>query len=425
MAEELSIEKQLENVTEKVKSFATESMAAKAKEVFEAEKKALTDQVEALKTKVGENETKSATEKTELETKLAKLNKDIEDLGVKFAKSEMFGGGGSGRKKSFTEAIGDVMKENEGQFKTIARSSQGTTNLSISIKAATDENLDMSNFAGDTYEQLTTERRGLYQAPFAPLWLRNLLPNASTTRDVIFYPRFTGVTGKAGVWDGKPDIPNLVAKPGVKPNFDSVTENVKTIAGITRFKREMADDLPWLVPFIGQQLTTGEGGLFVAENEQIITTLDANSSAYEGEAGDIVLEQIYQAIIAQLPGHYLSANLVLMNSWDLAREVALNKASSSGLYNLPVGVVVTVGGFTTIAGVPVVGLPDAVVPKGVSYVLDRNQTQFVSRMQPELRFFEQDRDNVELNLITARAEERIATLVFNTKAIVKIGEATT
>ncbi|SDZ82239.1 phage major capsid protein, HK97 family [Arachidicoccus rhizosphaerae] len=414
MAEELSIEKQLENVTEKVKSFATESMAAKAKEVFEAEKKALTDQVEALKTKVGENETKSATEKTDLETKLTKLNKDIEDLGVKFAKSEMFGGG-SEKGQNFNTLVKSALKENKGKLSQIKAGS--VNDFRMDIKAAGDENMEFTNFADDTYADLTTERRGLYQAPFAPIWLRTLFPNSTTTSDSIRYLKEDGGLGAVGPWDGSGEIADRPEKPGVSYKFTKETENIEWIAGITRIPREMFDDIPWLYAYITQQLTTGKRGLFVAENTFITNKLNANATAYDGDK-TIPVEMLYDAGFGQLRDNYFNPSAFLMNHRDVINLIAFNKANGSGEYDLPNGTVSIIGGQLYLSGVPVIGAPN--VAKGSALAFDRSAIQFISRMSPEIRMSYEERDNFIKNLITVRAEERIGMLVTDTQAIVKV-----
>lgn len=185
----------------------------------------------------------------------------------------------------------------------------------------------------------------------------------------------------------------------------------------------MLDDIAWLRNFIAQQLTVGRRGLFVAENEQILDALDTNSTAYDGSL-TLLVEQIYEAAFGQLADKYMNPNLIIMNTRDLATEIILNKASTSGIYNLPPGTIATVDGNLFIGGVRTVGLPSTSVAPGTAYVLDTRQTQFVSRMSPDIRMFEQDRDNVVKNLVTFRAEERIATLVFDTNAVVKIEQTT-
>src|SRR5690606_12092277 len=122
------------------------------------------------------------------------------------------------------------------------------------ILTKADEDLDPANFANDSYEIATSERRGLYESPFAPFWFRNLMPQGSISGGVLQYLKENGNVGAAGVWDGTGAIAELESKPGTAPLFDSVTESVMWIAGITRVKREMLDDIAWLRGYLSRRL---------------------------------------------------------------------------------------------------------------------------------------------------------------------------
>lgn len=403
----------LEELRKKLKE-ANEAKIKEASEQNAVKVKELTDTIEDLKKEIAEKEAEA---KKAAEEAKADLQKQFDEWQAaqknKGPKKEI---------KSFEDAVAEGLKEQEKDLKKMAQT-KGMS-VTIQMKAATDEDFNMSNFANGEYAKLTTETRGLYQNPFMPIWLRTLLPNATTQGSTIYYPRYTGSgDGAAGVWDGSGDIASLSSKPGVNFDIDDVTETVKWIAGVTRVKREMLDDIAWLRSFIAQQLTVGRRGLFVAENTQIIDTLDTNSTAYDGSL-TLLIEQIYEAAFGQLADNYMNADLIIMNSRDLVKEVILNKASTSGLYNLPAGTIATVNGQLSVGGIRTIGLPESTVPAGTAYVIDTRQTQFVSRMSPDIRAFEQDRDNVVKNLITFRAEERIATLVFDTNAVIKITATT-
>lgn len=407
------MKKALDDLREKLKE-ANEAKIKEAEKNHASKVKELTDKIEALKKEI---EAKEAEAKKAAEEAKADLQKQFDEWQVKQKEKTS-----KAKSVSFEDALNDALKENAADLKNL--SEKKAKEVSFSMKAATDEDFNMSNFANGEYAKLTTETRGLYQNPFMPIWLRTLLPNATTQSSTIYYPRYTGSgDGAVGVWDGSGDIASLSSKPGVNFDIDDVTETVKWIAGVTRVKREMLDDIAWLRSFIAQQLTVGRRGLFVAENTQIINTLDTNSTAYDGSL-TLLIEQIYEAAFGQLADNYMNADLIIMNSRDLVKEVILNKASTSGLYNLPAGTVATVNGNLSVGGIRTIGLPESTVPSGTAYVVDTRQTQFVSRMSPDIRAFEEDRDNVVKNLITFRTEERIATLVFDTNAVVKI-EATT
>lgn len=323
------------------------------------------------------------------------------------------------KKMSFKESIGaSLIDSKEGLAKLASKKS--SEERFMLTKA--DEDLDPANWANDSYEIATRETRGLHENPFAPIWLRSLLPNSTTSKGVIHYLVENGEVGAAGVWDGDPANASLTAKPGEAPLFDSKTVNVDWIAGITRVKREMLEDVEWLQSYLARTLTTGRKGLFVAENTLILNALDTNSVPYDGTETN-PLDMLIDAAFGQLKDFYYNPSFFLMNNRDVVKYINLNKASGSGEYDTPVGVVAVVGGQLFIGGVPVIGQTG--IPVGTAYVVDRNATEFISRMSPEIRAFEEDRDNVIKNLVTFRAEERIAVLVYDENAIVKVTLATT
>jgi len=340
-----------------------------------------------------------------IESKTADLEAAVIDLkkaGFKAEKSN----------KSFKERLAEGMKGSKEALSNMKNGSKGAVDAML-FKA--DEDLDPANFSGDSYEIATRDNsRGLYQAPFMPLWFRSLMPQGTTSSGTIQYLRENGDNGAAAVWDGTGAIAALTEKPGTAPLFDDVSENVFWIAGITRVKREMLDDISWLQGYLSRRLTVGRTGLWVAENTQIYNKLQANSTTYSGSKTNPI-EILIDAAFAELRDYYYNPSVILLNNHDVI-DIMLNVASGSGEYNLPNGVVAIVNNTLTIGGIPVTSAPN--VPQGEYLIMDRSATEFVNRMSPEVRFFEQDRDNVTKNLITVRAEERILPLVYDTKAII-------
>lgn len=315
-------------------------------------------------------------------------------------------------KKSFGGAI-DTVKD---QLAGFSKKSTQKLDLSIELK-----DMDFDNFTTEALDILTSQTLpGVYAKPWSQLWLRNIFPNASTTSSTIKYIQEdetkNATDGAADIWDGSLPIADLIAKPDVGYNFKDATADVQWIAGIVRIKREMLDDIAFLRSYIPQQLVYGKRGIFVRENTLILATMNTNSIAYDG-AKTILVEKLADAIIGQMRDNYHNASYVLMNNRDLA-DIIFMKATGSGEYDLPKVVQMTATGDITIAGVPVIGLPQ--FAKGTAFVVDSSQSLFVSRMQPEVRFFEEDRDNVIKNLITIRGEERAAHLVFDPTSIIKV-----
>src|SRR5690606_39044715 len=341
------------------------------------------------------------------------IRKDFDELAMKFNEGGALGG--NGKVVTFHDSFAKAISDNTELVQNIARGKAdqktGRPGGSIELK-----DMSFGNFGTGAYEAITTETRpGVYQSPFNPVWLRNIVPNGSTTSEVIQYLRENGGSGAAAVWDGR--ATPLADKPEVQFNFSLVSEEVEWIAGIVRLPRQMLMDASFLNTYIPNQLLYGRRGILVAENDLIynILTDPANSTAYDGTHTNPV-EIIYDAALGQIRDNYFAATHVLMNNRDVVNLIALNKASTAGVYDLPPGLSAVINGQLTIGGIPVVGLPQ--IPQGEFVVFDSRATQFVSRMSPEVRFFEEDRDNVPKNLITIRAEERAAFLVFDALAVI-------
>jgi len=382
---------------------------ARFEDKFKAEKSLIVTEIE-------EKGYKTAAEIDELiKSKMADIEAAVVDL-KKAGFKEVKNKGIKSLKEYFADGFADAKEKMKGIV------GKTGTNFNVMLTKAA-EDLDDSNFSNGSLEIATTDRsRGLFQQPFMPQWFRNLLPSGSTSKGIIQYLKENGSDGAAAVWDGTGEIAALTAKPGVSPLFTAVTEEVIWIAGIIRIKREMLDDIEWLQGYLARFLTTGKTGLWVAENTQIYNKLVANSTPYNGDK-TIPVEIIYDAAFGQLADNYYFNPTILMNSRDVVSLIALNKADTSGEYNLPPNTVVVVNGQLTIGGAIVVGAPN--VPQGDYLVFDPSATEFISRMSPEVRFFEQDRDNVIKNLITVRAEERILAIVYDETGVISGSFATT
>jgi HK97 family phage major capsid protein len=89
----------------------------------------------------------------------------------------------------------------------------------------------------------------------------------------------------------------------------------------------------------------------------------------------------------------------------------LNKASTSGEYDLPGIVTMSPEGVLRIAGVPVSRTTAMTVDKFI--VGDFNQgAMLLIREAPRVEFFREDGTNVRENKVTVRVEERVAFPIF-------------
>lgn len=337
------------------------------------------------------------------------MQKHLDQLDVKMQKS-----GGSAQTKTFNQNLGEAIENATDELKAFAGKKGGE--MSIQMKAAGD--MSTANFTGGSYASLTTDvRQAPLIAPDRTVYLRDILPSGTTDAGTITYPRAIGGEGAPAVW-----TPGTT-KPIFDFDFDSKTVNVQWIAGIVRVPRAMLDDVKFLRSYLQANMLKA---LLKAENAEILNGdgsgqhllgLMPQATAYDGDF-TLMIEQIVDAAHGQIADKGFNASNVIMNARD-AVKVALNKASGSGEYDLPPGTVGYVDGRLTIAGLNVLTLGSNQMPATNWLAGDFSAAQLITRLNPELRIFEQNKDDVEKNMVTIRIEERIALATYFPDAFVK------
>jgi HK97 family phage major capsid protein len=205
-------------------------------------------------------------------------------------------------------------------------------------------------------------------------------------------------------------------------NFERVTAPVEWIAGILTLPIEMLEDLSWLTSYLA---TYAPIELLKEEDDQILNgdgtgnTLNGlinTATAYSGSY-TVGIERIIDAAYGQLGElNFDMPTNVLLNPRDIV-AIMLNKASTSGEYNLPEGAVGIVGGRLQIGGLTVNKTNK--IDQGDFLVGDfLRGAALVTRSAMQLRFFDQNKDNVEKNMMTVRIEERVALPKFYEDAFI-------
>ncbi|MDV4026175.1 phage major capsid protein [Elizabethkingia anophelis] len=384
------IEKGLENVKSEVQKSAGANEIA-VKEIKEAN--------EAVKVQV-----------TDLVDRSEKMQSHLDALDVKLQKK---GGTLSGEQKSFNDYVAEAISDNAEKLSRLAKSTK--IDDTIEMKAAGDMSY-ASNFVGNAQVPMVTEyRQNVLMQPDKTRYLREIIPGGQTDGSSIWYPRHIGGEGEPKPW-----------KEGEKPqfdfDFDAVNTPVEWIAGFVRVPRQMLDDVKWLTSFLQVNMLKA---LYKSENKQILNGdgvspnllgLMPQAQEYNGTYTPLI-EKIVDSV-AQVGDNEHDANYILLNHRD-AVAIALNKASGSGEYDLPPGTVGYVNGQLSIAGLNVLTMPSSQLATGQYLVGDFNAAQLVTRLSPEIRFFDQDGDNARKNMVTIRIEERVALATYFPKAFVK------
>jgi len=350
--------------------------------------------------------------KSEIDLAKADLQKDFDSfaLAQKDAKNK------NEKPLNFSQAFAKTMKEGGFEGMQSAIKENRINGHTIEMKA-----FGTGQFPG--YEPFTTDYMGPIELLYDQFHWRNIIPQGSTDKEFVSYPKQTATTGNAGPWDHAPVPASTVTKPVMTPNMVAYTAKVEWIAGLVKnIEVSMLEDFAWANTFLSKLLREE---LFQAEDNQILNgngtspQLDgilANSVAYDG-AYTNGIERIIDAAYRQLANGFLTAtDIVLANADKVA--IILNKASTSGEYNLPQGAIGYSNGQLMIDGIRVHSTPQ--LAAGTAIVGDFNQAMLAFRSAPRLRVFDQNEDDATKNYLMMRIEERVALAILRANAFVNI-----
>lgn len=376
-----------------------EDTRAEDKKNFDAKVTSIISDIEAKGYMSKEDVEKAVKEKTE---EIDKALVELKKKGLSDAKP-----------MGFKSALSKALKDNHD---TISEVSKIKGNQVIGLKDITYD----GNFPG--FEDWRTEvRNDTIMIDRDVFHMRDIIPIGTTSSESIKYPREGAKTGDGpAAWGRGEDIATTDPKPSFEPNLSVYTANVEWIAGIMRLPVEMLADLPFLTSYL-QNFARME--LLEAEDGQILNgngtspQLDGlvpNATAYDGTRTNII-EMIVDANLRQLGVVNTAGTDVVLNPAQVV-DIVLNKATGSGEYDQPGGSVAWVNGQLQLAGLNVHKTNK--LAAGDFLVGNFNHAQIFQRMAPQLRFFEQDQDNVTKNLVTVRIEERLALAILKTTSFI-------
>lgn len=360
---------------------------------------------------LSEIEKKGYTSKEDVEKAVSEKTAELEKSVLALKKKGVAGGNNMG----FKAAMAKALSENKHVFSDVT-SLKGSNNI-IELKDITYG----GNFPGmdDWRQELRNDTIMIDRESFH---MRDIIPLGSTSKEVIKYPREGAKTGAGpNSWGRGADIANTSKKPSFEPNFSAYQTNVEWVAGMMKLPIEMLADMPLLTSYL-QSFAKLE--LLEAEDNQILNgngtspQLDGilpNSTAYDGTRLNLA-EMIVDANLRQLGEVNTAGTDVLLNPANIV-DIILNKASGSGEYNQPNGVVAWVNGQLKIAGLNV--RKTNRIDENDFLLGNFKHAQLFQRMAPQLRFYEQDEDNISKNLVTMRIEERLALAILKTTSFVK------
>lgn len=355
---------------------------------------------------ISDIEAKGYMSKADVEKAVAEKTKEIDDAIVELKKKGLSDASPMGFKSAFSKAL----KENHEKFNS---SDKIKGNVVVNTKDITYD----GNFPG--FEDWRTETsNNIIMKPRDTFRMRDIIPVGSMSGDTIKFPKEGDKTGTGPApWGRESTIEATDPKPSFEPNMTVVSAAAEWIAGIIRLPVEMLADLPFLTSYLRD---FGLNELLNAEDDQILNgngtspQLDGiipNATTYNGSQTDI-LKVIYDAAYGTLGALNRNANGVILNPQDV-----VNALFETSLKDTPLqGAVSFVNGNLQMAGIPVYKTNK--IDQGDFLIGDFTQAQLFQRLAPQVRFFEQDQDNVVKNLVTVRVEERVALAIYNANAFV-------
>ena len=302
-------------------------------------------------------------------------------------------------------------------FKAMADGSAGRARLEV--KTA------IINATGQNQPLVPSDRdvSGIYQTPNRNLRIRDLLPSRVTSSNLVEFTRENAFTNNAGpTVSGSPEAYENVTKPESAITFTLVNEPVVTLAHFIPASVQVLDDSPMLSSHINGRLMYG---LKLKEETQLLSGTGSNhqlnglitqATAYAAQSPDAVQNEIDKIRDAarQLAASEYEPDFVVLNPVDWYDiEITKVNAGTDDRY--------IVGDPRNMMGPNLWGMPIVVtnsITAGTFLIGSRNACEIADRQMASLEMSREDSTNFQKNMITIRAEERLALCVFRTEAFV-------
>lgn len=253
---------------------------------------------------------------------------------------------------------------------------------------------------------------GIVPGAFRSLRIRDVLPSGTTSSNLVEYTRELAFTNNAA------ERNEGVAKPESSLTFELVSAPVKTIAHFLKLSKQVMGDAPALQSYvdnrlrygvelrIDNQLLNGNG-----TNPNISGMTDSgNFTAFTPQSGDSAIDSINRAIYEVANADY-QATAIIMNPADWGAIERVKGDDGHYVFGNP-GVLAG----PRLWGLPVVVTNNMTVGKFMVGAMDQAY-QVWNRQGVTVEMSESDGDNFQKNLVTVRAEARLALAVYRPASV--------
>lgn len=356
----------------------------------------------------------AATGKVAADTKgaIELLSKTGNDLTARLVEVEQklargdHGGGGEAAK-----SYGEMLTDSD-DFKALSSKGRGTARLNV--KAVTNITSSTTGTGGVGAAIEPTRVPGIIQGPDRPFTIRDLIMPGRTGSSAVEFVQESGFQNMAAP----------TAEGGSKPqsdlSFELITTTVKTIAHWFRASKQVLADIPLLQSYINGRAIYG---LKYVEESQILAGdgtgqnllgIIPQATAFDDskrKSGDTPIDTLRRAILQVRVAEYRATGVVL-NPTDWA-DLELQK-DSTGQY---IWVNVQDGGAQRMWRLPVIDTNSMAEGEFLVGAFDMG-AQVFDREDASVEVSTEDADNFTKNMVTIRAEERLALAVYRPESFV-------
>ena len=366
------------------------SWCEKATEEIKSLGKASTETVQAL-AKLSEGGVEMQARLLEVEQKLARRGGNADNEAVK--------------------SIGASFTDCE-DFQAVAKKGRGIARMGL--KAVTSIT-SLTTGTGGVGTAIVPDRlQGIVGAPERQMTVRDLIMPGRTASNAIEYVKESGYQNMAAT------VGEGTAKPQSDLSFEMITTTVKTLAHWIRASKQVLADIPMLQSYIDGRLRYG---LMYVEEQQILAG-DGTGTNLLGlipqatdfdealrEVGDTPIDLLRRAVLQVRIAEY-RASAIVLNPIDWA-GIELQK-DDTGQY---LWVNISTGGEPKMWRLPVVDTNAMPAGKFLVGAFDM-AAQVFDREDANVEVSTEDADNFTKNMVTIRAEERLALAVFRPQSFV-------
>lgn len=351
-----------------------------------------------------------ANEKLEAEVK--QLNEDLQKKGATLeeiqtqvkemvAKSGRFKTAENSEVKATREIISESIAEHFNEIKNVSKGRRVEFETKVVGNMTASGNLTGSVVATYGPSPATRGRRKVH--------FRDLVQTIQSATGVWKFYRQDNPAGEGSFSN---QTTHGAAKTQVDYDLTEVTVTTQYLAGFVRFAKQMAQDLPFLQTFIANELVEDYKR---QESFEFFGSLRSAATGSTTAGASVYAEKLIQYIANLLNADY-DPNGIVTTSANWATLMTTKPSD----YSVPGGVTISPTGEVMVVGIPVYVANDTYLGTSSQKTLvgDFSKAAIIQAEGLSTQFFEQDSDNVQKNLITARTEARVALATLRPDAFI-------